>query len=450
MKKPVMLLLLLLILLLPTMAVAATVLPVCVTPGDAESADSPYAIKLWQTSSKKTYLFLPSDWDTSSLRIWYTEGDALTVDGSTVASGSQVSCLTPGASVKLKYGKKSCTVQVSQSANIATAYLTTESGSMTYIHTSKLNRETGTILLTDANGEVLCDQDLTQIKCRGNTSFRKSPKKSYQIKLTNSQNLFGFGKSKTWLLITGYRDRSFLRNVIAADIASYVGLAYTPSYTFCSVYANGEYCGLYLLTEKVQISSSRVDIDDLEKATEAVNDQPLSSYKQLGSTTAKAGKGKYYAIPNNPDDITGGYLIRLEALKHYKELNSTFVTSRAFQCQIVSPDYVSEAQYDYITAILQSFENAIMASDGIDPDTGKHYSELCDVESFVLKYTLEETVKSYDANHNSQYLYKPADSQSTLLYAGPAWDYDTSWGSYASAGKTWTNESRMAAWFAVK
>ena len=49
-----------------------------------------------------------------------------------------------------------------------------------------------------------------------------------------------------------------------------------------------------------------------------MNDQPLSSYKLQGAAKATAGKGKYYAIPNDPEDITGGYLIRLEALKHYK------------------------------------------------------------------------------------------------------------------------------------
>lgn len=131
------------------------------------------------------------------------------------------------------------------------------------------------------------------------------------------------------------------------------------------------------------------------------------------------------------------------------------MTTRVFQCQIVSPDFISKAQYDYIAPILQSFEDAIWAKDGIDPRTGKHYSEIADVESFVLKYMLEEVVKSYDANHNSQYIYKPADAQSTKLFAGPAWDYDTSWGSYASKGKDaatvpegwWVKSATSKVWY---
>lgn len=454
--KRLLFVLLLLALLLPAGVLAATsTLPISFTPASVEDKASIQAVSLWQTSSKKTHLFLPSDWDASQLRIWYSGEGSLSVDGQTISSGAVVSAFKPEASVKIRYGTKSCTVQVHQSANVATVYLTTESGTVDAIHQSKANKEKGSILITDAQGNEVCRQELTQVKCRGNTSFRKPAKKSYQFKLTTGKNLFGHGKSKTWLLITGYRDRSFLRNVIASELASYVGLQYVPGYTFCDVYINSEYKGFYLLAEKVQIGSKRIAINDLEEATEKLNDQPLSSYKKQGAEKATAGTGKYYAIPNDPQDITGGYLIRLEALKHYKEVNSSYVTTRAFQCQIVSPDYVSKAQYDYISPILQSFEDAIWAKDGKDPKTGKHYSEIANVESFVLKYMLEEVVKSYDANHNSQYIYKPADSQSTLLYAGPPWDYDTSWGSYASAGKDaatnpegwWVKSATSKVWY---
>ena len=61
----------------------------------------------------------------------------------------------------------------------------------------------------------------------------------------------------------------------------------------------------------------------------------------------------------------------------------------------------------------------------------------------------------YDANNNSQFMYKPADSISTLLYAGPAWDYDTSFGSYSSKKKLdsinpnafWVNQDNDAGWY---
>ena len=262
--KKIFLILGLMLLALPVLCLAdTTVLPVSFTPASVNEQGNIQAVALWQTSSKQTHLFLPSDWDASQLRIWYSGEGKLTVAGQAVNSGDIVSGFTSGASVKVKYGTKSCTVQVHQSANVATVYMTTESGSLTSIHASKANREKGTILITDADGQEICRQELTQVKCRGNTSFKKPAKKSYQFKLTEKQNLFGHGKSKTWLLITGYRDRSFLRNVIASDLANYVGLQYTPGYTFCDLYINGEYRGFYLLAEKVEIGSKRINITDL-------------------------------------------------------------------------------------------------------------------------------------------------------------------------------------------
>ena len=61
----------------------------------------------------------------------------------------------------------------------------------------------------------------------------------------------------------------------------------------------------------------------------------------------------------------------------------------------------------------------------------------------------------YDANNNSQFMFKPADSVSTLLYAGPAWDYDTSFGAYSSKNKRasinpslfWVNRDNDAGWY---
>lgn len=43
-------------------------------------------------------------------------------------------------------------------------------------------------------------------------------------------------------------------------------------------------------------------------------------------------------------------------------------------------------------------------------------------------------VKNYDANRSSLYLYKPADSQSPLIYAGPGWDFDQALDNYGFVG----------------
>ena len=250
-----------------------------------------------------------------------------------------------------------------------------------------------------------------------------------------SQNLFGMGKSKTWVLVAGFRDRSFIRTRIALDMATYAGLSYTPELILADAYLNGEYCGLFYFGEKIEVSSSRVDIDDLEKATEAVNDRDLSLYSAKSTQNADGSKAKWYDIPNDPEDITGGYLLRLESVYDYKNRPSAYVTKRNNQVQVLSPKYASKEQMQYVIRMMRSLENAIFAKDGIDPETGKHYSEIIDVHSSVYNYTLQECMMNRDANLNSQYYYKPSDSESSLLYAGPIWDFDASLGSSASKSK---------------
>ena len=51
----------------------------------------------------------------------------------------------------------------------------------------------------------------------------------------------------------------------AFDIAEILGLYYSPQCTWIDLYLNGEYSGIYLLTESVSAGAGRVEITDLEK-----------------------------------------------------------------------------------------------------------------------------------------------------------------------------------------
>lgn len=109
---------------------------------------------------------------------------------------------------------------------------------------------------------------------------------------------------------------------------------------------------------------------------------------------------------------------------------SSYYTQHDRFLGVKSPEYLSLAQFRYISDLFQGFDDAIYSSNGYNRQ-GKHYSEYIDMQSLVCKYMLEEIVKNFDGSRTSQYFYKPSDSISTVAFAGPAWDYDCSLGGFA-------------------
>lgn len=383
-------------------------------------------------ADKDYYLFLPGTADVNTLRIGYSGSKNVLINGRAIVQGESASVFQPGTTCQLTVGSTLYTLHILQgSPGLPTLYIVTESGSLKKIHEKKANKEPGALIFVDGAGKTEYDGPLTHVKMRGNSSTTFA-KKNYQIKLETGANLCGMGKSRTWVLTGNYRDKSLLRNQITMDMALYAGLDNTPEHLSAEVYINNEYMGLYMFSEKVMIDDDRVAITDLEAATEALNSQDLSAYPRTGPIEATPGKFKAYDIPVNPADITGGYLVEFEAYSsRYKEEASVYHTTRKNTLVVKSPEYCSQEQMAYISAYMQSFENAIFAPDGVDPDTGRHYTELVDLSSLVTKYLVEEVSKNYDGNSSSMFFYKPSDSESPIVFAGPAWDYDSAYGSYA-------------------
>lgn len=434
-KRPVfnLLIVLLCLFLLPSIGLADSAelwVEGCV-PSSEGGADG---VSWWYSQQdRQYYLFLPACADPSRLTVHFSGAEKLTIDGAAVNNGDAVS-FTAGQCVAVTLDGKDYPLSVMQSANVSALFMETESGSLSYIHKRKGNKESGTLLMADKDGAVVYNDALKEIKGRGNATFQYN-KKPYQIKLADKTDLLGMGKHKTWVLLANFHDNSLIRNTLTFQMARAAGMAYTPRSAFCDVYINREYLGTYELCTKVQIDEVRLDIADLEKATEEANDKPLDEYPKFGYTNAENGRRKGRSIPNDPEDITGGYLLELEYANRYSGEASGYTTKKGQPIVIKSPEYASEAQTLYISQLLQSIENGLRARDGVDTVTGKHYSELIDMDSFVKKYLIEEIVKNYDGNKSSQYFYKPADSVSTRLFAGPVWDYDSSYGNYEGSRK---------------
>ena len=235
------------------------------------------------------------------------------------------------------------------------------------------------------------------------------------------------GSAKKWILIANAFDNTLLRNTTAFAIAKLLNLAYTPDAQYVDVYANGNFLGNYLLTEKIEVGKNRVSVRDLEEEVKTLNDNmPLDSMEFFMEPQGRLFSTKGYRIPEEPDNISGGYLLELDSSDRYGLEASGFLTSRMQPVVFASPKYASYEQVSYIANRYQDFEDAIFSEDGYSPYTGAAYSDYIDMDSFVRKYLLEEFVKNLDASFTSQYLYKYDDSISDKFFAGPCWDYDKS------------------------
>lgn len=270
------------------------------------------------------------------------------------------------------------------------------------------------------------------IKGRGNWTWNSTDKKGYSIKFEKKADLLGMGKSKKWALIGNVPDNSMLRNTLAYYLGAEVGLDYSPVGEIVDFFVNGEYQGAFLLAEKIDIEEERVDIADLEGAIKDLDPSESHGSMKFARITGASSRSrvtlKYWTNVENPEDITGGYIVEMEMSDRYQNEPSGFVTSKGTYYVIKSPEYASYEQVEYIATLFENMEQALYSKDGIHPKTGLPYTDYIDLDSLVRKYWIEEISKNHDGAKTSQYFYKPADSQSMKIHAGPVWDYDIAFG----------------------
>lgn len=290
-----------------------------------------------------------------------------------------------------------------------------------------------TIINKDGSYEYIDTVNNSEIKVRGNAT-KAYAKKPFQIKLDVKADLYGMGESKTWILLANYDDQSLIRNNVMYTIGSLLGM-HTCEFRNVDLWLDGQYYGVYLLCEKVNISSARVDILELEKLNDALN--PVYSeapVKVNGIPNTIITEYTYIPGMVNPDDITGGYLVELDNNYWSGEL-CYFITENGSHYVVKSPEYASKEQMEYIATLFGEMEEAIMSQDGYNR-LGKHYSEYADVDSLAYAYIAAEFGRNYDAGSSSMYFYKDADKDGELskIVKGPLWDCDNTLGNIHKNG----------------
>lgn len=392
------------------------------------------------------YLFLPASADLTKLSLTVTttpESDKVllagdkgtaylqgTVDLTAVAAANADGYREITASVGK--GKQPLTFRVMQASAIPTMYLTSSDAAQgrDWVDASKSNAATGTMNLIGADGAPVYSGELKQIKARGNSTFTYTPKKSYQIKLAEPSDLLGKQEQvKTWVLLASYFDATQMHDKLIKDLAAELGLAYTASCDWVNLYYDGEYRGVYLLSEKNSVGATSVAITDMEQAYERLNEGYGTDMTTALAENSYGQQYQYTKDLKEPENITGGYLIELNH-EMWDEV-SGFKTRQDVAFNVKSPEWCGDSAMKYISEYYQAFEDAVYATDdtgaytGYNASTRKYFYDYVDMDSLVKVFLLQELALNCDGFISSVYFYKDADG---IMYAGPIWDQDMTFG----------------------
>lgn len=441
---------------LTTIIVAAAT--ICVA-----AASAPPPIKVWvsdgvyeysvePTLKKGQYIvYLPGTLDLSAVTVEYT-GSKMLCDASDDPSlyrGDTLVCKASSGKIEVKEydsTKKNYTtytVKVLQGGNIGSVYITLDGGEDAFknVNASKENKEAGDIIVTDKLGNLVYDGELTKFSGHGLTSFTASystdVKNSYNFKIGKKTELLSdAGKSKKWVLLTprmysGERDSSGMSQIAAfGTFSALIGdQRASIKGEYVDLYVNGEYRGLYILTERMNNKGS-INVTDIEDyvTSESSNLKTVRDRENKGKDNAlNTGLHKYTydknaKLTDKDIDITGGYV--LEVMCETYE-GCGFETKHGLDISIKSPEICTKEMVQYIAAYVQNFENALYSETGYNSE-GKHYSEYADLKSLADTVLVYSYYINFEYFRTSTYIYKNADGEENdILTFGPAWDFET-------------------------
>ncbi len=363
------------------------------------------------------YVFLPSYADPSCLTAEIGSGYQVTANQIVLTDTTDFSVFEENLSypMEISWGlrKRHCAIEFLHSSNVASIFIDTETGDMRRVHENKNKTENIRISVHDSKGTLEYSSESDIIKGRGNASW-EAEKKPYLLTLSGFPDLFGMGSAEKWILLANAYDTSNLRNMLIYDLAEKVGLEGSPQCSYVDLYLNGEYAGLYLLTEKIEIQENRLNIVNSD-ANEPTN-----------------------------------FLCRCEVNSRFDILNNPILTNFGRVIEISSPETCSDVEKARIAADVQLMEDAILSEDASNSSL-----EILDLDSWVRKYLLEEIAGNFDADRCSSYFYCKYENGLPKFYAGPAWDYDAALGRESTliiprsfmANKPWEAEDSITPYF---
>jgi subtilisin-like proprotein convertase family protein len=246
------------------------------------------------------------------------------------------------------------------------------------------------------------------IEIRGNFSS-SLPQLPYDIEtrdsLGNNLNvsLLGMPQENDWALIAMYNDKSFFRNMLAYKSSVSMG-NWAPRSVLCEVILNGQYQGVYALSEKIKRDNNRVNIARLDS--------------------------NEITWP----DVSGGYILKTDYWDDNNSWQTQFTPPNHpdvnvhLVYQYPQADALAIEQKNYIQDFVNQFETALYGAQFADSING--YRKFISTKSFIDYFIVNELARNVDGFKKSCYYHKEKDNINGSigkLKAGPVWDFDWAW-----------------------
>ncbi len=241
--------------------------------------------------------------------------------------------------------------------------------------------------IVDENG--VQDLTLKKIKGRGNTNWKETDKKPFNLTFYDKTTI-GDTTDKKFSFVSNAKDSTLLRNSIMYDLAYNVDSPYAPDQSFVDLYVNGVYRGSYIATRKIEL-----------------------------------GKNNVVSLKDESDDMDTGFNFLVEVdVWNYKS-DVYFVSDKGYHVVMKTPDLDDydesdpsmKAKYDYISNTYQKLEDALYEG------TLEDIEKICDLDSLATQYLLQEFGKNCDGGYTSTFFtYNAAEEK---FYAAPLWDCDS-------------------------
>ena len=230
---------------------------------------------------------------------------------------------------------------------------------------------------------------LMEIRGRGNYTWSDFDKKPYRIKLDQKTPLLGMKRNKHFALLAHPDDKlGFLRNTVGFELSRRLGLAWTPAQQPVEVVLNGDYLGLYMLTEIIRVAPDRVNITE------------QSNYE------------------TNRFLITGGWLVEIDNYLEEEQVRTVEGNGNSIWSTYKSPELLSDEQRTYLTGLINTANAAIYVND----KTNNSWEKYIDPDTLACFYLTQELLDDTESFHGSCYWHKE-NGDSTKIMFGPVWDF---------------------------